>query len=64
MALVCTIAFSIDRTLRNTFTGTFYFVETDYDVYNSVIRWHPASIEDPTCMTDLASIRSFTVLTS
>ena len=20
---------------------------TGYDVYNSVIRWHPASIEDP-----------------
>jgi len=38
-----------------------------YDVYNSVIRWYPASIEDPAyirdpaCIEDPASIRSFTV---
>jgi len=38
--VVCIIAVSVDRrlTLRNTFTSTFYFVETGYDVYNSVIR--------------------------
>jgi len=36
---------------------------TGYDVYNSVIRWHPASVEDPAYVRDPASIRSFTVLT-
>jgi len=31
-----------------------------YDVFNSVIKWHPSSIRDPATIWDPASIRSFT----
>jgi len=31
-----------------------------YDVFNSVIKWHPSSIWDPATIRDPASIRSFT----
>ena len=34
---------------------------TGYDVYNSVIRWHLASIEDPASIWDAAFITSFMV---
>jgi len=37
---------------------------TGYDVYNTVIRWHPASTEDPAYIRDPAFIRSFTVITT
>jgi len=35
----------------------FLFSRNDsYDVFNSIIRWHPASVENPACIRDPASI--------
>ena len=44
--------------LQNTFTGTFCFVEILDNVFNSVIRWHLASIGYPACIRDPASVRT------
>ena len=60
--IVCAIAVTIDRILWNMFTGYFLLCQnTVYDVFNSVIRWHPASIGYPASIRDPASIRSFMV---
>ena len=51
---MCPIAVIVDRILRNTFTGTLYFLEIvlwhDAYVFSNIIRWHPAAIGYPACI--------------
>jgi len=61
---VCAVAVTITRSPVLHFVETLLFTyHTGYDVYNSIVRWHPALIDDPTYIRDPASIRSFTVVT-
>jgi len=62
LCIVCTIAVTVDPTLRNTFTGIFLFRQNSgYDIFNSIMRWLPASMGYPACIRDPSYIRSFMV---